>query len=285
MMDRFAGKIAWITGASSGIGAALAAELDARGAHLILSGRREDALAAVAATLARPCLVLPFDTTDAAALPNVVDAAVAWRGGIDLLVNNAGISQRSLAIDTDLAVYRTIMEVDFFAPVQLTQRVLPHMVARGGGHIAVTSSVAGKVGAPLRSGYSAAKHALLGWFDAVRAEVETAYGIAVSVILPGSVRTDIAVNALSATGGIRGRSDANIANGMPAEQAARQIADALADKTREIVVAEGQEAQALHLRRHDPDTLFALLAEEGRRLAAARSAGGADWQPDPTQIR
>ncbi len=129
----------------------------------------------------------------AAALPGVVKTAWDWRGGVDLLINNAGVSQRSLARDTSVEVYRRLMEVDFFAPLQLTQLLLPHMIDRGSGHIGTVSSVAGKVGAPLRTGYCAAKHACVGYFDALRAEIETAYGINVSVILPGSVRTGIAI--------------------------------------------------------------------------------------------
>jgi len=149
----FEGKTAWVTGASSGIGEALALGLAQRGARLILSGRRVEALEAVAARLDAESLVLPFETTDMDALPGVVARAIAWRADVDMLINNAGISQRSLALDTDFSVYRTIMEVDYFAPVRLTQLLLPHMVARGSGHLSVVSSVAGKVGVPLRTGY------------------------------------------------------------------------------------------------------------------------------------
>lgn len=269
----FQGKTAWVTGASSGIGEALARGLAARGASLILSGRRVDALEQVAAQIGGDVLVLPFEATDMEALPAIVDQAVAWKGGIDLLINNAGVSQRSLALDTDFSVYRRLMEIDFFAPVRLTQLLLPHMVARAGGQIAIVSSVAGKVGAPLRTGYSAAKHACIGYFDALRAEVEAAYGIGVSVILPGSVRTGIATNALSADGSARGRSDENIEAGIDPDVAATTIIDGLAARTHEIVVAEGMELMALHLRAQDPETLFGFTAAEGARLAAARDEG------------
>src|SRR5580692_705655 len=203
----FREKTAWVTGASSGIGEALALALAERGAHLILSGRNVEALEAVATQIGRESLVLPFETTDMDALPGVVERSIAWRGGVNMLINNAGISQRSLALDTEFSVYRTIMEVDYFAPVRLTQLLLPHMVQRGSGHLSVISSVAGKVGVPLRTGYCSAKHAVVGYFDALRSEIETAYGISVSVITPGSVATKVAHNALSGSGGRHAQAD------------------------------------------------------------------------------
>ncbi len=171
---------------------------------------------------------MPFEATDYAALPHIVRDAQAWLGGIDLLINNAGVSQRSLALDTDFSVYRHLMEVDFFAPLHLTQLVLPRMVERRSGQIAIISSVAGKAGVPLRTGYCAAKHACVGYFDALRSEVEAAYGIHVSVILPGSVKTAVAINAVRGDGSTFGRTDANIEGGMPADRAAGRILDGLA---------------------------------------------------------
>ena len=140
----FGGKVAWITGASSGIGQTLATALLERGASVILSGRRADALEQVAAAAPARALVLPFEATAFNALPGVVDLAWAWRGRIDLLINSAGISQRSLALDTLFDVYRQLIDVDYLAPVALTQQILPRMVAQRHGHIATISSVAGK---------------------------------------------------------------------------------------------------------------------------------------------
>ncbi|MEM1409791.1 MAG: SDR family NAD(P)-dependent oxidoreductase [Pseudomonadota bacterium] len=269
----FQGQTVWITGASSGIGAALAKAFGAKGANLILSGRREDALKEVAAEAGAEHLILPFEATDYDALPAIVQKAEGWQGGVDVLINNAGISQRSLAIDTDFSVYEKIMDIDFFAPVRLTQLVLPGMVERGSGHLAVVSSVAGRVGAPLRTAYCAAKHACCGYYDALRAEVETAYGIKVSVILPGSVQTAIATNSLTATGDVRGSSDANIDNGLPAEEAAARIVAGMEAGAREIPVAEGMESAALGMRAANPEAVFQITAEQGRLLAEARAKG------------
>jgi short-subunit dehydrogenase len=272
-MSRHAGQTIWITGASSGIGEALAEAFAAEGAALVLSGRRRDALEALAVRLPGEALILPFEVTDRDALPGAAEAARGWRGGIDMLVNNAGISQRSLAIDTAPEVFERIIEVDLSAPIRLTQLVLPHMAARGSGTILMIASVAGRLGPVLRTGYAAAKHGLIGYADALRAEVEAAYGIRVVNVLPGSVRTGIAQHALQADGSARGTSDANIEAGMDPAECARRILAGLAEGKREIVVAEGAEAFAAALRWQDPDRLFDLLAGEGKRLAEARAAG------------
>lgn len=278
---RFEGKTIWITGASSGIGEALALAFAGEGAALVLSGRRKDALDALALRLGGPALVLPFEATDAAALPGAAQAAWAWRGGVDMLVNNAGISQRSLAIDTDPSVYERIVAVDLIAPIRLTQLLLPLMAARGGGHVVMISSVAGRLGPVLRTAYAAAKHGLIGYGDALRAEVEKAYGIQVTNVLPGSVRTQVAANALQGDGSARGASDANIEAGMDPAECARRILDGLAQGKRELVVAEGAEAFAASLRHQDPDRLFDMLTAEGARLAEARAKGD---RPDPMLV-
>jgi dehydrogenase/reductase SDR family protein 7B len=280
----FAGKTVWVTGASSGIGEALARGLAGQGAAVVLSGRRADALARVAGEIGGETLVLPFEATGYDALPAIVAQALAWRGGVDLLINNAGVSQRSLAVDTDFAVYRQLMEIDFLAPLRLTQLVLPHMIARRSGRIAIVSSVAGKLGVPLRTGYCAAKHACVGYFEALRAEIETAYGVDVTVVLPGSVRTSVAVNALDGRGESRGRSDPNIDNGIPVEKAAALILEGLAAGAREIVVAEGRELAGLQMRATNPEFLFAATASEGARLAAQREQAGSGFSPEPRHV-
>ncbi len=253
----FAGQTAWITGASSGIGAALARALDKAGARLVLSGRNLAALEDVAAGC-RDALVLPFETTDHAAIAPAVAKAWDWSGGIDLLVNNAGISQRSLAVDTDYSVYDRIIGVDLLAPIELTQAVLPRMAARGTGRIAMISSIAGKVGVPMRTAYCAAKFGLAGYADALRAEVAH-LGIKVHNIYPGSIRTGVSRNALTADGSARGISDKAIENGIDPNVAAQAMLDAMAADQREIIVAVGGEEKMGELRR-TPDALLDQVA-------------------------
>ena len=249
------GQIWWVTGASSGIGAALARGLAGRGARLILSGRNVAALEEVARDCGPGTMILPFEATDYAALPALAQEAWDWGGRIDGLVNNAGISQRSLAVDTDFSVYQKIIDVDLLAPIALTQQLLPRMIKAGGGQIVAISSVAGIAGVPLRSAYCAAKHGLIGYHDSVRAENEH-LGLKVLVVAPGSVQTNVSRNALNADGSVRGTSDSAIDNGLSPDVAAAQILGAVAAGTRELVVAEGAEAQIPALRRGDPDALF-----------------------------
>lgn len=258
----FSQQTAWITGASSGIGAAMAQALAGDGARIVLSGRNVAALEAVAATCGE-CLILPFETTDLAALPAAVERAWGWNGGIDLLVNNAGISQRSLAVETDVAVYQRIIDVDLLAPIALTQAVLPRMVARGSGRIAMISSIAGKVGVPMRTAYCAAKFGLAGYADALRAEVAH-LGLQVHNIYPGSVRTDVSRNALTADGSARGISDKAIDNGIDPAMAVRRMIAAMLNGEREIIVAEGGEL-AMGEARRTPD---ALLDQVGALMRA-----------------
>ena len=258
----------WITGASSGIGAALARELAGRDAALILSGRNEAALAAVARDCG-PTLILPFDTTDLPRLPAMTAAAWGWRGRVDGLVNNAGLSQRSLAVDTDWSVYDTIIDTDLKAPIALTQHSLPRMVAAGGGRIVGVSSVTGLAGVPLRTAYCAAKHGLVGYLDALRAEVAHR-GVEVLVVCPGAVATDVSRNALNAAGERRGTSDSVIDNGLDPADVARDIADALEAGTRELILTKGPEESGLAaLRRSDPDAAF-------DRMEALMASGYAD---------
>jgi dehydrogenase/reductase SDR family member 7 len=262
-------KTVWITGASSGIGEALALQFAKNGDRLVLSARREDELERVAERC-RPAagtgtgqvLVLPLDVTDWDSLLGKVEAVLAQFGTIDLLVNNAGVSQRSLCKDTDMSVYQKLMDVDVMGQIALTKAVLPHMLERGSGHLAVTSSVAGKVGAPMRTGYCAAKHAVMGFFDALRAEVE-GQGVSVSTITPGFIRTDISRNALAGDGSAYGKEDEDIAAGMDVTECAEVVFKGLEAKKREIPVGKGKEMAALWIKRISPEALF--------RMARARS--------------
>lgn len=254
----------WITGASSGIGEALAVQFARRaGGALVLSARREEELNRVAQRCvdagmsSERILVLPLDVTEWETLPAAVEAVIDRFGTIDLLVNNAGLSQRSLCKDTDMSVYQKLMDVDVMGQIALTKAVLPHMLERRSGHLAVTASVAGKVGVPLRTGYCAAKHAVMGFFDALRAEVEDD-GVKVSTIVPGFIRTDISRNALSADGTAFGRVDDNIAGGMDVDECAEVIFKGLSAGKREIPVGKGKEMSALWIKRLAPEMLFRI---------------------------
>lgn len=253
----------WITGASSGIGEALAVRFARDGANLVLSARRENELNRVAdrcvdaGVSPDKVLTLPLDVTDWDALPGAVQSVLDRFGSIDLLINNAGMSQRSLCQDTDMAVYRKLMDVDVMGQIALTKAVLPHMLERRSGHIAVTASVAGKVGVPQRTGYCAAKHAVMGFFDALRAEVEDE-GIRVSTIVPGFIKTAISQNALSADGSPFGRVDDDIAGGMDVDECAEVVFNALKARKREIPVGKGKEMAALWVKRIAPEMLFKI---------------------------
>lgn len=254
----FEGKTAWITGASSGIGAALAREWASRGARIILSGRDKERLAMVAAALDTETLVLPFDVRDEDAMLAATVKAVAWNGGVDIFVANAGISQRSPAVSTAMQVYHDIIDVDLTAQIAATQALLPHFAERGSGHLLFISSIAGKVGVPMRTAYCAAKFGLIGYADALRAELSQS-GVSVHVICPGSVATSVSRNALTADGSKRGRSDKAIENGIPPEEAARTIVEAVSRGEREIIVAQGME-EAMGEMRRTPDALLDQVA-------------------------
>lgn len=257
----FSGQTVWITGASSGIGAAMARALAKEGACLILSGRNAAALEEVA-TDCRNALVLPFDVGDSAARDAAVATAWEWAcgrsGGVDMLVNNAGLSQRSLAVDTAFSVYEHIVGIDLLAPIALTQALLPHMAERGEGRFVMMSSIAGKVGVPMRTAYCAAKFGLIGYADALRAEIAH-LGLKVHVIAPGSIRTNVSRNALTADGSRRGASDHAIENGIAPEEAVAEMLAAILRDEREIVIARGIEQQMGELRR-TPDALFDQVA-------------------------
>lgn len=248
----FSGQVVWITGASSGIGAALAAQFAREGARLVLSSRRPDALERVRQQCARPDehLIAPLDLARGETFPEVVGAVLAQRPGIDLLVNNGGISQRSRAIDASPATERALMEVDYFGQIALTKAVLPSMLARRAGRLVVISSVMGYVGTPGRSSYAAAKHALHGYFDSLRAELWRD-GVKVTLVCPGYVQTAVAANALGPTGEYSREPNAAPSRGISAERCAAKIVRGL-HRGREEIYVGGPEVAAIYLQRFAP---------------------------------
>ncbi len=255
----FSGKNIWVTGASSGIGKAVAVELSKSNVHLVLSGRNEKALQETAALCEKnnsSTLIVPFDLSDE---ESVISAAknVLSKGIIpDCLYHFGGISQRSLANDTPLDIDRKIFETNFFGTVALTKVITPVMIKNGGGHIAVTSSVVGKFGFPYRSAYSASKHALQGFFESLRAENKS-NNIRVSIIIPGRIRTSISVNAINKKGMAHGKLDKGQAKGMEAEKSAVIICQKLKNEQKEILIG-GKEVLMVYIRRFIPGLYYFL---------------------------
>lgn len=247
-----AGKIVWVTGASSGIGEALAYAFAARGAAVVLSARREDALAQVCSKCANSDqhFVLPLDMMQPDSFGPAVRTVLDRFGRIDILVHCAGISQRGTASDTELKVDRHLMELNYFGPVALTKQVLPSMLAARAGHIVVISSLLGKFSVPKRAAYSASKHALHGFFDALRGETET-LGLATTIVCPGFVRTNASFNALEGDGSPHNQMDKKIAGGLASDECARRIVRAIERRRREAYVCR-TEIIGLYLNRFVP---------------------------------
>jgi short-subunit dehydrogenase len=254
-------KVVWITGASSGIGEALTYELARKGAKLILSARRQDELERVrkACPLGAQefIRILPLDLALADTLEQKTREAVGFFGHIDFMVHNGGISQRSLASETTIDVDRKIMEVNFFGAVAITKFLLPFMVDRKSGHFVVVSSMVGKFASPLRSGYSASKHALHGFFDALRAE-NSNDGIKVTMVCPGFIKTNVSINALVGSGEKQGTMDEAQANGIAPEVCAKKMRIAMEKEKAEIYVAGAREIFGLYVSRFFP-ALFRKL--------------------------
>jgi dehydrogenase/reductase SDR family protein 7 len=264
----FRHQVVWITGASSGIGEALAREFAGEGARLVLSARRRQELERVAGECVdagareEDIMILPLDISDEPAVCCAPGQVLERFGQIDWLINNAGISQRSLCKDTEMAVYRRLFEVDVLGQIALTKAVLAPMIARGSGHIAVTASVAGKVGVPYRTGYCAAKHAVMGFFDALRAEV-AGQGIRVTTVVPGFIRTNISSAALRGDGSAFGKVDQHIAGGMDVTRAARVIMQGFRKDRPEIPVGTGREMHVIWLKRFFPRLTLRIAERTG----------------------
>jgi short-subunit dehydrogenase len=235
------GKVAWITGASSGIGAALASELFNRGATVILSARSaaklEDIKARFDEKVPGRCIVVPCDVTKISSVLEAIDQVKKLAGRVDILVNNAGVSQRSYALNTSLEVDRELFEVNFFGAVAVTKGIAPLMVSRGSGHIVVISSMAGKYGFRMRSAYSASKHALLGYFETLRAELYQD-NVQVTIVCPGRIKTDISVHSLMGDGQTYGKMDKGQAQGVPVEKCARIIVRGIENNRKEIFIGK-----------------------------------------------
>lgn len=254
----FKGKVAWITGASSGIGEALTYEFLRRGAFVIVSSNDPAGLERVKSAAENSDMIkcIPFDLSDTSGIVNIVDQQIKVAGRIDFLLNIGGISQRARIEETPMWLDRKIFEINYFGTIALTKAILPHMVRQQSGHILATSSISGRFGFPLRSAYSASKQALHGFFETLYLENKK-YNIDVSVIIPGRVKTAISVHALDAQGKEHGKLDDGQAGGLSPEEAARIIIKGMLRKKHEILVGKG-EMMMLHIRRYLPWLFFRI---------------------------
>lgn len=258
--ENFNDKTVWITGATSGIGLELSKQFAARGARVVISARRQDVLEEVKASLPGDNHVAaPLDLANPEALIPQAESYLAEIGQVDILVNNGGISQREKFLDTDFDVYRRLIEVNYLGTVALTKVVLPQMIERGSGAVGSVASIAGLIGNQLRTGYSGSKFAVVGFMEALRAETAQ-YNIHCMEICPGSIKTNIARNALLGGGIAQGSSDPAIENGYPVESCAREIIEGFEKRKDQIIVGQGKEMLAPYIKRFFPKRMRKLLA-------------------------
>ncbi len=252
-MKKFKDKVVWITGASSGIGEALVYALSDAGAKLIISARNQDELYRVKMNCTKNIInihVLTLDLAQHDAIQQKTEAALNIYGYVDFIFHNGGISQRAKAVDTSWEVDKQLMDVNYFGAIYLTKAILPNMIARQSGHIVVVSSLVGKFGTPLRSGYSASKHALHGFFDSFRAEVFED-NIHVTIICPGFIKTNLTYSALLGDGSKQNKMDKAQEQGMLPETFAKKALNAVSKKKLEVYIGK-KETLVVQIKRFLP---------------------------------
>ncbi|WP_343637828.1 SDR family oxidoreductase [Fluviicola sp.] len=255
-------QIAWITGASSGIGEEICRQLAQKGLKLILSSRSEDKLIDLKNSLpdSEEHLIVPLDLEHSEHFPEVVKQVLAETKRIDFLYNCGGLSQRAEASETSLEVDRRIMEINYFGTVALTKAVLPYMQEQKSGHIIAISSIAGKFGFYLRSAYSASKHAIQGFFESLLLE-EAKNNISVTIAFPGKINTPISMSALGKDGKAHGEMDHNQQTGMPVEECVAILLKAVEKKKKEILIGN-KEINAVTLKRFFPKLFWKIIAKQ-----------------------
>lgn len=261
-MKELANKTIWITGASSGIGEALVKLLSKEKLNLIISARRTSELERVKKEnegLAK-IEILPLDLEKTNELESKAKEALSLFGAVDILINNGGVSQRSMAMDTQLDIDRKIMDINYFGTIALTKAIMPHMLERGSGQVATVTSVTGKFGTPWRSGYAASKHALHGFFDSMRAELEDK-GVKFILLALGFIGTKLSQVALKGDGSPNGTVDETHKRGISPEICAKKIIKAIRNEKREVYI--GKEAYAVYVKRFFP-SVFAKLIKKAK---------------------
>jgi len=260
---KIAGKTIWITGASAGIGEALSLEAVKKGAHVILSARNKSKLEDLQQRLEKispgSATLVPMDVTKKEDILNSVETVANMHLRVDILINNAGVSQRGLVAETPVEVDRMILETDFFGAVTLTKALLPYMIHQGGGHLVAISSMTGLYGFPMRSAYASAKHALKGFFETAALELWN-QNIKVTLVYPGRVHTDISVYCLDKDGKPYGIMDPGQLKGIPVEICARKIIRAVERNQKSLLLGKG-EILLYTLKKYFPP-LFYFLARK-----------------------
>jgi len=262
MIQDFENKIAWIIGASSGIGEEVASQLNRGGATVVLSARKTEKLEEVKAKLTHPeaAHIIPLDLEDTTSFEAKVEELIAKYGRCDYLFNNGGLSQRGEASETALAVDRRIMEINYFGNIALTKALLPHFQKQKSGHIIVISSIAGKFGFYLRSAYAASKHALQGFYESLLLE-EAKNNINVTIAYPGKINTDISKSALTAEGDAHGVMDHNQETGMSVEECVQKLLKAV-KKNKKSVLIGNKEIGAVYLKRFVPALFWKVIKKQ-----------------------
>lgn len=264
MTDYYNKKTIWITGASGGIGQAMAKALANAGARLILSAPEQDK--ELLTQLAKDCSngeeheVVAFDLTSQASIDEAADRILNHGIDVDILVNNAGMTHRSQILETNIQIDRRLMEINYLGPLALTKRILPGMIQRGRGQVVVISSVLGLIATPQRSAYIAAKHAMTGFYEALRSEVSN-QGVDITLVFPGFVKTDIAKNAFTGDGGRHGQADPGQENAMTPEVFVEKVLKGVSARKERMLIA-GKEKILVYLTRLSP----ALVSQIVRRI-------------------
>ncbi|KAJ8920678.1 hypothetical protein NQ315_004817 [Exocentrus adspersus] len=270
--NKLCGKVVVITGASSGLGEALAHEFYKRGCRVVLCARRRQELERVRNDLlhthslipTHPPIIIPLDLYDIKSLGSHVNKIISITGQVDILINNGGISQRSTVLMTDIEVDNKIMMVNYMGSVALTKAILPFMITRKDGHIVFISSVQGLVALPERSAYSASKHALQAFADSLRAEMSI-YNVAVTVVSPGYIKTKLSLNALTGSGNSYGQMDPTTESGYSPEFVAQKIVEAVVENKKEIIISTWLPKIAIFLRKYIPFLYFLVVAHRAKK--------------------
>jgi short-subunit dehydrogenase len=261
-LNYYKDKVVWITGASSGIGLSLLKILCKSGAKLIITSSNPEKLEKASDYCKKynvECHPLLCDLSDCDEVANLIPLAISVYNKIDILILNAGKSTRGRAVETNIYVDREIMELDYFSNIIIAKEIAKNMLKNGGGNIAVTSSITGKFGFPLRSSYAAAKHALHGFFETLGLEEEK-NGLKVTIVCPGRINTDISFSALLADGSKYNKQDHGQKNGMPADVCAMKYLKAIQKGKKEIFIGN-KEILMVYFKRYIP-SLFYKLAQK-----------------------